>query len=390
MPEHDIGLRQGLARRTWTSSGQQFMSCSPTDGPVRHVPPLMGAHLASDEGIAECADVVERAMSWWPEARDSMITATGMIPEMSASCVAQRCAVKSNLGISVDTRTSWRVILRIHDEHGREMARRSTSGASSGDLTFPGLSRTVDDAIGYVRHATRFVGFASPAAHNVVMLPGAAGAFVHEVFGHLLEVDASPWALGDKISTPDVSIVSDPTRSDSWARMSIDDEGVLCSPKTLIDRGVVVGRLADRVSAAKQDEVSAGSGRRSAFDRPVRIRQTHTALLPGEVELADLLTATSDCVVVDGLVRGEVSPVTGAFACMFARSWPGPPDTAPPTGPVWVRGNARDAARMIDGVGNTVDYVEGTCGKRGDAVGVSFSAPAVRVRGLDIQGVAVR
>lgn len=281
---------------------------------------------------------------------------------------------------SLDERTGWRLVVRaFHDQ--TQVGRVSRSGSDLAALLAMIGGGSLSTALVAELAEQLDPGLTGPArttggpVRQVCLLPGAAAGFAHEVFGHLLEgpaSDGSPWSPGqaaDSGMSPELTVVSDPTSPTSWARIASDDEGTPARRCVLIDRGKVRARL---LSAGH--ETSSGSVRRTSWDRPARIRQSHTVIEPSQHRAADLAHGS---LVVDGLVRGEVSPVTGQFACLFARSWWGPPEDRVPAGPQWIRGDAIEAGRGVMAVGDQVLEGEGRCGVGGDLVAVSFASPAL-------------
>src|SRR5690606_27729678 len=91
---------------------------------------------------------------------------------------------------------------------------------------------------------------------NVVLGPGWPGILLHEAIGHGLEGDfnrkktsAFAGLLGQRIAAPGVTVVDDGTIEGRRGSLTIDDEGTPTSCTTLIEDGILVGFMQDRLNA---------------------------------------------------------------------------------------------------------------------------------------------
>jgi TldD protein len=136
---------------------------------------------------------------------------------------------------------------------------------------------------------------------------------IHESCGHPTEADR---ALGEEISlagasflTPDrlgrfrygasiVNLTADATVPEGLGTFGWDDEGVAARRTPLVSRGLFVGYLSSRETAAQLAlGRSAGCMRAESWSRPAIIRMTNVSLEPdpaGPRTLADLIADTGD------------------------------------------------------------------------------------------------
>ena len=143
--------------------------------------------------------------------------------------------------------------------------------------------RRVEAAAGQVRTLAALPLAEPPAACDLVLEPGRAGSFFHELLGHPLEADivagrASYLSsrFGERIA-PSWLTVTDglPPPGDGMTAF-VDDEGTPVSTVELIASGRVSGVLSDRASAALSGAPSSGHGRRLDYRHPVIPRMWHT------------------------------------------------------------------------------------------------------------------
>ena len=91
---------------------------------------------------------------------------------------------------------------------------------------------------------------------EVVLGAGWPGILLHEAIGHGLEGDfnrkktsAFAGLLGKRIAVPGVTVVDDGTLPDRRGSLTVDDEGTPTSRTVLIEDGVLVGFMQDRLNA---------------------------------------------------------------------------------------------------------------------------------------------
>ena len=91
---------------------------------------------------------------------------------------------------------------------------------------------------------------------EVVLGSGWPGILLHEAIGHGLEGDfnrkktsAFAGLLGQRIASPGVTVVDDGTLPDRRGSLTVDDEGTPTSRTVLIEDGVLIGFMQDRLNA---------------------------------------------------------------------------------------------------------------------------------------------
>jgi TldD protein len=100
-----------------------------------------------------------------------------------------------------------------------------------------------------------------------------------------------------------LNIVDDPGAPAAYGGFQFDDEGQRAVAVTLVDHGVVAGRLSDRAGVAAGLAPLAGRGRRPGHVGRVEPMPSHLRLLPGTSAL-DL----DDGFLLEGGVRATVDP----------------------------------------------------------------------------------
>jgi TldD protein len=149
---------------------------------------------------------------------------------------------------------------------------------------------------------------------TVVLAPGAAGVWVHEVFGHALEADTfaagRSWlGRADAPIPQDILICDDPRRCRT--PISIDDEGTPTATVILVEGGRVATCLHDRASAKRASHRPTGSARRASFRDPVLPRMSCTFIESGTLSRGQILSTVSEGIHVRRMEAGAVDPFRG-------------------------------------------------------------------------------
>ena len=180
-------------------------------------------------------------------------------------------------------------------------------------------------------------------ACDVVLEPGRAGPFFHELLGHPLEADIVAarasylsYRSGETVA-PAWLTVTDGPPGDGMAA-AVDDEGTPAGTVDLIAGGRVSGVLSDRLTAALTGTRASGHGRRLDYRHPVIPRMWHTvawaAAAPAEPPGAARFAPRALQLRRMNLLTGDFEFVVPA-ASLDAGT--GPPRR---TGPCTVTGNA--------------------------------------------------
>ena len=203
--------------------------------------------------------------------------------------------------------------LEVVAEHGDEVQTRSYPNSHHGALAQAGFEYV--KALDLVGGAKRIQGEVlqllraeaprASRATTLILDPTQVVMQLHESCGHPVELDR---ALGQELSyaggsflTPDrlghlrygselVNIVADATVPGGVGTFGYDDEGVAAQRVDVVRRGVFVGYLSSRESAAKLKlPASGGAMRAEQWDVPPLVRMTNVNLEPGEATLDELL-----------------------------------------------------------------------------------------------------
>jgi TldD protein len=237
----------------------------------------------------------------------------------------------------------------------------------------------------------------APAGSTTVVLgPGWPGVLLHEAIGHGLEGDfnrkgTSAFAnrIGERVATAGCTVVDDGTLSRRRGSLNIDDEGTSTQCTTLIEDGVLVGYLQDRMNARLMGTRSTGNGRRESFAHMTLPRMTNTYMRAGAYAPEEIIRSVARGIYAVNFGGGQVDITSGKFVFSASEAYAIENGRlgAPLKGATLI-GNGPDVLTRVTMVGNDLklDDGVGTCGKEGQSVPVGVGQPTLRIDGLTVGG----
>ncbi len=228
----------------------------------------------------------------------------------------------------------------------------------------------------------------------VVLSSEAGGTMIHEAIGHGLEADLAQQGLskysgrmGERVASPLITVVDNPTLKNRRGSYHIDDEGTLAQKTVLVEKGVLVSYMYDRLSAMKDKTRSTGNGRRQSYrHRPIP-RMSNTYIEPGETDPGEIIASLKSGLFVKKMGGGQVDTVNGDFVFEVSEAYKveGGKILHPVRGATLI-GNGPKILSEIDRVGSDLGFGIGTCGKDGQGVPVSDAQPTLRIPSIIVGG----
>jgi TldD protein len=290
----------------------------------------------------------------------------------------------------------------VVEENGRMETGSDGAGGRAGYEAFvaPGAWRAqADEAL---RQAlTNLASVPAPAGETVVVLgPGWPGVLLHEAVGHGLEGDfnrkktsAFAGLMGQRVAARGVTVVDDGTMPDRRGSLTVDDEGTPSGRTVLIEDGILVGYLQDRLNARLMGMKPTGNGRRESFAHAPMPRMTNTFMLAGGHAPDEVLGSVKKGVYAKTFGGGQVDITSGkfTFSCTEAYKIENGALGAPIKGATLI-GSGPESLKKISMIGNdlALDRGVGTCGKDGQGVPVGVGLPTLRLDGMTVGGTEAR
>jgi TldD protein len=197
--------------------------------------------------------------------------------------------------------------------------------------------------------------------------------------------------LGKRIASPGVTVVDDGTMPDRRGSLTVDDEGTPSSRTVLIEDGVLVGFMQDRLNARLMGMRATGNGRRQSYAHAPMPRMTNTVMLGGTSSPAEMIGSVKRGLYAVNFGGGQVDITSGKFVFSASEAYliEDGKVTAPVKGATLI-GNGPDALTKVAMIGNdmALDPGIGTCGKSGQGVPVGVGQPTLKLAGLTVGGTA--
>jgi len=324
-------------------------------------------------------------------------------------------AVRNVLGIHVDTAqhvvvaTSDGELRRDHRVRTRVTCRVTARRDEQLQTGFagPGAGRGMElyadhppDGIGALaagRALRALAGVQPPTGPMPVVLGSAGGGLLlHEALGHGLEGDGlargtsvNAPAFDERIASPLLTALDDPTLAQEYGSYAIDDAGTPATATKLLETGVQVGALTDADTAAQLGRPVTANARRESYAHPPITRMSNTYVQPGKDDPTTIIADVNRGVYAVTLRGGDVDIATGEFAFTASEAFliEHGEVTRPLTG-LTLLGNARNALGSVVAVGDDLALTQALCGKDGQHVPVSYGSPTLLVTGLSVAGGA--
>ena len=234
---------------------------------------------------------------------------------------------------------------------------------------------------------------------EVVLAPGDSGILLHEAVGHGLEGDFNrkgtsnyTGMVGKPVASELRTVVDDPSLMQSRGSINVDDEGIAPEKSVLIENGVLLGYMQDRLSARHFEVAPRGNGRRESFACVPMPRMTNTILLAGPHDPEEIVRSVKRGIFAKSFGGGQVDIANGDFVFSLTESYliEDGKLTAPLKG-VNLIGNGPETLREVTMLGNDVEISDGiwTCGKDGQSVPVGVGCPTIKIQKITVGGTEI-
>ena len=327
------------------------------------------------------------------------------VVQVSASIAGERRAIEILRGDGQrlrDVRPLVRVNVSVTVERdGKRESASAGAGGRAGFETWIAPDRwqgQIDEAL---RQAlVNLDAIPCPAGEmDVVLGPGWPGVLLHEAVGHGFEGDfhrkgtsVFSGKMGKRVAAPGVTVVDDGSIAGRRGSLSFDDEGTPTQRNVLIEDGIMVGMMHDRMSARLMGLSATGNGRRQSFAHIPMPRMTNTFMEGGKDKLEDMIASTSRGLYAVNFGGGQVDITNGKFVfqCTEADLIENGKITTPVKGATLI-GDGATALTKISMIGDdfAFDPGVGVCGKAGQGVPVGIGQPSLKIGGLTVGGTAV-
>lgn len=305
-----------------------------------------------------------------------------------------RLVTSSGTVASADRLDLYAAVAATAHRDGVTQLDHESTGSSVDFGVVRGLSALLDGTVDMAVALTR-APKAEAGKTTVILDPQLACVFVHEAFGHTAEADGicdSPEKMkimrpGTRFGSDLLTIFDGGLEAGSRGHLPFDDEGTPGERTPVIDRGILVGLLHSRATAAAMKARPTGSARAIDWRNPPIVRMRCTCIGPGPHSFAQMLEGVKRglyCRKSVGGTGGEAFTfsVGHAYEIRDGRIGRLVRDAK-------LSGNLFTTLRKIDRVGDDFRVVEnaGGCGKRGQfPLPVAYGAPHIRIRDVVVGG----
>ncbi len=230
---------------------------------------------------------------------------------------------------------------------------------------------------------------------TVVICNGWGGVLFHEACGHQMEADfitkgssAYTGRRGEKVANELITAIDDGTIPGRRGSLRFDDDGVEARKNVLIDKGVLMDYMWDKVEARREGRESTGNGRRESFRHMPMPRMTNTYIDAGPHDPQEIIESVNKGIYIKNMSGGQADIARGDYVFNATEAYL--IEDGKLTAPIrsaTVAGNGPKTLESIDMVGTdlALDPGVGMCGK-GQSARVSVGQPTVRIPLANVGG----
>lgn len=176
-----------------------------------------------------------------------------------------------------------------------------------------------------VKHATELLSSEqiTPGEYECICAPDVTGMIVHEAFGHGVEMDMfvkdralARDYIGKRVASELVTMHDSACAVEEAASFFFDDEGNLSRDTLVISKGILLGGIADAVSAQALGISPTGNGRRESYEKKAYTRMTNTYFEAGHDKVEDMIASVAHGFLLEEARSGMEDPKNWGIQCM--------------------------------------------------------------------------
>jgi TldD protein len=186
-----------------------------------------------------------------------------------------------------------------------------------------------------------------------------------------------------------VTIVDDGTIANRRGSLSFDDEGTQTQRTVLVEDGVLVGYMQDRMNSRLMGVPATGNGRRENYASTPMPRMTNTFMTGGTHDPEEIIRSIKRGIWAVDFGGGQVDITNGQFVFQCTEAYlVEDGKVGPPVKNATLIGHGPTVMNNISMVGNdfAMDDGVGTCGKAGQSVPVGVGQPSLRIDKITVGG----
>jgi PmbA protein len=226
---------------------------------------------------------------------------------------------------------------------GTEAARRTVARLGGKKVKSQAVPVVLDPDV-----ASDFVGMTFNAA---------AGFNIYRRSSYLID------KVGQQITSPEITIIDDPTIEDGLASRPFDGEGVRSAPVTVIENGVLKTYLCDSYSARRLNAKVTGNAGRS-YQAFQGVSSSNLFLKNGTADPKDIIRSVKNGLYLTEMFGSGINSVTGDFSQGASGFWIENGEISFPVQEITIAGNVLNVLQSVEAIGNDLSFKRGSTASR--------------------------
>lgn len=161
--------------------------------------------------------------------------------------------------------------------------------------------------------------------------------------------------LGERIASPNVTVIDDATLKSELGSRPFDDEGLPTRRTTVVRNGVLENYLLNTYTGRKLGMKSTGNAGRGLVGAPT-VESGNLYIEPGPHSPEEIIKSVSKGFYITELIGFGVNIVTGDYSRSAAGIWIENGELTFPVQGVTIAGNLKDMLNSIEMIGNDLDF----------------------------------
>ncbi|OOM11966.1 TldD/PmbA family protein [Clostridium saccharobutylicum] len=266
------------------------------------------------------------------------------------------------------------------------------------DKLYKELRQSVNELSFVAENRLKVENFKKNEVACIIFSPESAGYLVHEIFGHMLEIDSECINnyfykhnyLGKKVCSENLNIIDTHISEMSIGLSNYDDEGSKLKEAILVENGVIKNFIVNRKLAKEinQEEIFGFARCESYRSKPIaRMRNTYIKNNTAGMNLNEIIETTNSGYLINDIQFGRVDINTGNYQlfCGLIYFIKNGKKREAYYGAI-ITGNILSTMGNITEVGRDLKFGFGDCVKNAQPIMVGMGSPTIKVKSLNING----
>lgn len=256
-----------------------------------------------------------------------------------------------------------------------------------------GIYSSVERNKNIIKGKNKYIGFKRWNSIPVILSPQAAGYFIHEVLGHLLEEDVYQYGqiiLTNLSCSNKLTVIDNIEGYEEVVGLSkFDDNGVSIKPVTLMQDGKIKNLI--KMKKESSNDILYGMARRENFEKEALPRMRNTFIKPYDnMNQKDIISKYKEAIFVDKIYHGNCIYSTGEYFIFGNGFYLKNGEKQCTVNNLKIQSKITFHLQNIGYIGKDFKIITSECSKLGNSVRVCMGGPTISFNNAEVEGELYR